>query len=698
MKTEERIGNQLSGAASPGEPRQLWGQAQRPVYRFLRGYAFDPTLSIDLDTAAINEVLFPVEWEDLSPGPAGEYLEVIDYDPASARLYPPVDLDHPHVLAQDGLAPSDSNPQFHQQMVYAVAMTTIANFERALGRKMLWAPRLDKDGHEHKEGRENERQDASFVQRLRIFPHALRQGNAYYNSAAKALLFGYFPAAPADPGLHLPGGTVFTCLSHDIIAHETTHALLDGMHRRFVEPTNPDVRAFHEAFADIVALFQHFSFPSVLRHQIALTCGDLATENLLGQIAQQFGAGSGRYGSLRDALGEVNPATGKWEPHKPDPTALDKLLAPHHRGAILVAAVFDAFLTIYKSRVADLLRIASNGTGVLPDGALHPDLVNRLADEAAKAAKHVLQICIRAIDYLPPVDVTFGEYLRAIITADCDAVPYDDRSYRIAFIEAFRRRGIYPRDVRSLSVESLRWAEVEEPKEVRKKFQQLGSKLLRNFLHAKTQEEMAQTSDGTSSSEGGQLETWNAQDRRIIFAETRRIRALLNEELRRLFDTREGDEQQSRITGIIMSNKHPLFDGPDGLKRKQLLRLKLDGGKLDSEAPKEEDLLKARPTFDVHTLRLAQRVTPDGKLLRQFIIGIIQTRKSGFRGGCTLIIDADSFDVKYAISKRALSDSRLRREQQYRAYVAGSSIHSTYLGEHGGRGPFALLHSAHDEL
>jgi hypothetical protein len=58
---------------------------------------------------------------------------------------------------------------------------------------------------------------------------------------------------------------VFTCLSHDIIAHETTHALLDGVHPRFNEPVNEDVLAFHEAFADIVALFQHFSYPGVLR-------------------------------------------------------------------------------------------------------------------------------------------------------------------------------------------------------------------------------------------------------------------------------------------------------------------------------------------------------------------------------------------------------------------------------------------------
>ena len=52
---------------------------------------------------------------------------------------------------------------------------------------------------------------------------------------------------------------------------ETTHALLDGMHRRFIYPSNPDVLAFHEALADVVALFQHFTLPEIVRHQMAQT-------------------------------------------------------------------------------------------------------------------------------------------------------------------------------------------------------------------------------------------------------------------------------------------------------------------------------------------------------------------------------------------------------------------------------------------
>ena len=112
---------------------------ERPTSRRLRILAFDPSLMTRLETAAINEITVEVPWEDLQPGPIGEYIEVVDCDPASGFFYRPVDLDDGYLLAQDGLAPSESDPQFHQQMVYAVAMTTIRHFERALGRVALWA-------------------------------------------------------------------------------------------------------------------------------------------------------------------------------------------------------------------------------------------------------------------------------------------------------------------------------------------------------------------------------------------------------------------------------------------------------------------------------------------------------------------------------------------------------------------------------
>ena len=142
-------------------------------------------------------------------------------------------------------------------------------------------------------GRKCEDDSDQFVRRLRLYPHALREQNAYYSPQKRAILFGYFPAGDGDPGVEYPGGVVFTCLAHDIIAHEMTHAILDGMHVHFIEPTNPDVFAFHEAFADIVALFQRFAYPELLRDQIARARGRLDAGTLMTRLALQFGGPPG---------------------------------------------------------------------------------------------------------------------------------------------------------------------------------------------------------------------------------------------------------------------------------------------------------------------------------------------------------------------------------------------------------------------
>ena len=101
----------------------------RPKSRRIQVFAFDPSLNLELEAATINQLTLQIPWEDLHPGPVGEYLEVVDVDPPSNMFYPPVDLDNRFLLAQDGLSPSEGTPQFHQQMVYAVASRTIANFE-----------------------------------------------------------------------------------------------------------------------------------------------------------------------------------------------------------------------------------------------------------------------------------------------------------------------------------------------------------------------------------------------------------------------------------------------------------------------------------------------------------------------------------------------------------------------------------------
>ena len=614
------------------------GVAPLPRERRLRVFAFDPSLGVELATAGINEVTIAVPWERddkgndvLQPGPVGEYVEVIDHDPASVGFYAPVDLNDNAILAQDGLPPSESNPQFHQQMAYAVTMRTIRNFERALGRLALWSP------HRRQQGK---RWVEEYVPRLRVHPHALREANAYYSPTKKALLFGYFPAGVGADGAGAAPLTVFTCLSQDIVAHEVTHALLDGIHRRFNESSNPDVLAFHEAFADIVALFQHFSLPDVLRHQIAATRGDLASQNKLGELAQQFGQAIGKRGALRSAIGEVDETTGEWRPRVPDPEDYVRLKEPHERGSLLVAAVFDAFLTIYKARVADLLRIASEGTGVLPAGQLHPDLVNRLAEEAAHSAQHVLEMCIRALDYCPPVDITFGDYLRAVVTADFELDPVDEEHRRVAFAEAFRRYGIVPDNVRTLSVDGLLWRPA-----------------------ADAPDEDENVVIGIVKSWAADIGSWNlSRSRKELFELMRTKRAELHAHL----------EEKMDVDSAILSEIDP--------------KLK----------------------FEVHSIRPSLRTDWNEQPRLQWVIELTQRipqyadpAAEGtsaapdyyFRGGCTLLVDADTGKVRYSV-KKPLNDARKERQRRYLLEEGNESLAATYFGDAmtEGNEPFAMLH------
>jgi hypothetical protein len=135
-------------------------------------------------------------------------------------------------------------------------------------------------------------------------------------------------------------------------------------------------------------------------------------------------------------------------------------LEPHERGGILVAAVFDAYFTIYVRRTADLFRIYRAGGGSANPIELPGPMANLLADAASRTAEQFSQICVRAIDYCPPVDMTFGDYLRAVITADRDLHPIDEIGLRDAFMQAFRLRGIVPDEARYFSEEALCWERV----------------------------------------------------------------------------------------------------------------------------------------------------------------------------------------------------------------------------------------------
>jgi hypothetical protein len=268
-----------------------------------------------------------------------------------------------------------------------------------------------------------------------------------------------------------------------------------------------------------------------------------------------------------------------------------------------------------------------------------------LSEEAAKVSQHVLNMCVRALDYCPPVDLNFGDYLRALITGDFEVVPYDNLGYRVAFVEAFRRRGIYPRDLRSLSVDALRWrpARADNSEDLLKDVLERLRAFAEQFPYLESREKM--------------------------FRHTRKCRIEVHRELKNLF--RSSDRRQDIMSAL-------------GL-----------------------DLTTGKEHFEVHALRVSDKQGPDeAPVPPQILLTLVQERRapgepSGggqpfmFSGGCTIIADQRSALVKYYVSKNIMNPARVARQQAFNARL-GQPLSAVYFGSSPMTGMterFAMLHA-----
>lgn len=445
----------LIPAFSPPPEPKLGDPASRPLWI----YASDPA------SFGLRQPVLKVEvpYEPVEPGPSGtlfkvcvdalppDLLKLLDWGEQKAKEFAanPLDLEHRLMLVQGGLLPTTGDPRFAGQMVYAVCQQVWRAFARALGRNPTWGPWLLR------------RRAMGEPTQLLIKPFSGQEANAYYDRQEGSIGFGYFRAWPTTSEYVLPEGMIFAALSRDVIAHEMTHALLDGMRAEFMRDTHPDVRAFHEAFADIVALLHNFSQQDLVQQALE-EFGGLNADSLLSigrQIGEATNGSAG--GAMRRAL---TSGEDRNKPVRDERKYVenDKHQGEHERGSILVAAVFEAFLAAYETRAKPLLRLA-RASGMDRSGVLPAELTHLLAKEVRKLADQFLNICIRAIDYCPPVDIRFGEYLRAMLTADFDVVPDDGHGYRDKLIKSFRRRDIKIEHVLDLSQESLRWGRCRLP-------------------------------------------------------------------------------------------------------------------------------------------------------------------------------------------------------------------------------------------
>jgi hypothetical protein len=223
------------------------------------------------------------------------------------------------------------------------------------------------------------------------------------------------------------------------VAHEATHALLDGIRPFFDRPSSPDQAAFHEGFSDIIAILSVFQSPEVVSFALGPDADgfpgmiesrrftfEALRKNALVKLAEQVGAElSGvRQTSLRESL-ELEPGDYLDREDRQD---------PHSRGEIIVAAVLRAFLKVWVRRLEPIIGVKSRLASR-----------ERVVEEGAKAATHLLNMTIRALDYLPPTDLTFNDYLSALVTSDIETYLSDEPyKYRQTLIECFNEYGIEP--------------------------------------------------------------------------------------------------------------------------------------------------------------------------------------------------------------------------------------------------------------
>lgn len=354
----------------------------------------DPRISARAEWDPIRAIDIPCE-PDLGRGPTSARISVIDFDPQTGRREDPAEWD-PDLRRFYALRKREKIylsrehadlPQFHQVNVWAVVQSVLGMYEQEtiLGRPLAWAF----------EGN-----------RLRLRPHVGGMENAMYDRDSRSISFGAFERA---------GKRVFTCLSHDLIAHETGHAVLDGLRPYFSADTSIQTAAFHEFAADLTAILAAFLNNELRFQALKESAGDMQHDQIISGLAEEFGY----YSHGRPYLRSAQDGRGTADViDNPDPYAWSQ---------VLTGAMFDILKEMLSIRKVKLIASGRQPT---------------LKEAFSLACNRFRRAAFQPFDYLPPVDVQFGDYARAVLRADEIVDPRDDDGYRAAMRGVFARRGI----------------------------------------------------------------------------------------------------------------------------------------------------------------------------------------------------------------------------------------------------------------
>lgn len=338
--------------------------------------------------------------ERLTDGPVGARLALQVRAPGAEEPRPvSLSLDRNEWSIDDRKAPPDleellADSAFLAQHVYAVATATLQAFEMTLGRRMGWA-----SGH-----------------RLLISVYdKIPYASTGYDRERCMIRFGHHQDRRSQRSVPL-------ALYHDLVAHEVTHAILDGYRRRWADrDALLDGHALHECVADLVAMLSVFSSPERVEQQLAVAVP--RTDGQPGSVPardmEQSVLASGLFG-LADGLFTRGAARRPLDVDVPFEWRLDP--EPHRRGEIVVKAVLDAVVKLWLKRLER------------PGGRSSR---YQVAEAGAHLGHQMLGMVLRGLAYMPPVDPSWEDLLRGVLAADVVLVPTDTLGYRQAVRDAF---------------------------------------------------------------------------------------------------------------------------------------------------------------------------------------------------------------------------------------------------------------------
>ncbi|MBI3820859.1 MAG: hypothetical protein HY286_19380 [Planctomycetes bacterium] len=231
------------------------------------------------------------------------------------------------------------------------------------------------------------------VDPINVFPHAGVTMNAFYQRSTKSLRFFYFnkPGAPA------PAPIIYTCRSLDIVAHETGHAVLDGLKPHWIEGSStPQTGALHESFGDLTAIFVALSQMDQVEGIIAQTKGNLHDKNFLSDLAEEFGLALGRPNGLRNADNDLKLSQVTTE--------------VHDLSQVFTGGIYDVLADIY----------------AFERNASKADLAKTLYD----TAQYLCSLLLRAIKAAPASNASFADVVnQMLIVANADGKPVQYRNF-----------------------------------------------------------------------------------------------------------------------------------------------------------------------------------------------------------------------------------------------------------------------------